>query len=213
VSTTFLVIRHALNDMVDRAFAGWMPGVHLNERGRRQVERLTERLARSGLAAVVSSPLERALETATPIARRIGIDVQVSECLGEIRIGDWTNRTFAEIDNDSLWKRFNVFRGGTRAPGGELMLETQLRMVLEMERLRSIHPGKRIALVSHGDPIRAVVAHFGGMPIDMYSRLEISPASISAIRYYDWGARILTLNDTAHLEGLGSFLDSDLGPD
>jgi probable phosphomutase (TIGR03848 family) len=209
VSTTFLVIRHALNDMVDYAFAGWMPGVHLNERGRQQAERLAERLAGAGLAAIVSSPLERALQTAEPLAQRLGIEVQTAEGLGEIRIGDWTNRTFAEIEDEPLWKRFNMFRGGTRAPGGELMLETQLRMVLEMERLRPIYAGQRVALISHGDPIRAVVTHFAGMPIDMFARLEISPASISVIRYEDWGARVLSINDTAHLESIGSVLDRE----
>jgi probable phosphoglycerate mutase len=198
--TTFLLIRHGVNDWVDRRLAGWLPGVHLNARGREQAERLAVRLEASGIDAIVSSPLDRARETAAPLASRTGVNVDLSEAVGEIRPGEWTGRTLEELEPDEHWRRFNVFRGGTRAPQGELMLETQLRMVNEMLRLREERPGGKIAIVSHGDPLRAVIGYFLGAPIDMFLRLEISPASISVVRMDAWGAKVLCLNDTAHLD-------------
>lgn len=200
--TTFYLLRHGLNDWVDRKLAGWLPGVHLNERGRHQAARLAERLSRARLDAIVSSPLDRARETAAPLAARSGVEVDISEAVGEIRPGDFTGRTLEDLSADEHWKRFNVFRGGTRAPGGELMLETQVRMVNEILRLRQRYPGGNVAVVSHGDPLRAAVGYFAGAPIDMFLRLEISPASISVVQIDDWGARVMCVNDTSHLMDL-----------
>jgi probable phosphoglycerate mutase len=197
--TTFYLLRHGLNDWVNRKLAGWLPGVHLNERGREQAARLAERLSRTPLEAVISSPLDRAQETAAPLAARAGVQVEISEAVGEIRPGDWTGRTLEELNADEHWKRFNVFRGGTRAPSGELMLETQVRMVNAILRLRDRHPDGGVAIVSHGDPLRAAVGYFVGAPIDMFLRLEISPASISVVQIDDWGARVMCVNDTSHL--------------
>jgi probable phosphoglycerate mutase len=199
--TTFYLIRHGLNDWVDHRLAGWLPDVRLNSRGREQAERLAGRLRPVRFDAVVSSPLERALETAAPLAAVAGVPVQVSDAIGEIRIGEWTGRELADMQTDEGWRRFNVFRGGTRAPGGELMLETQLRMVNEVLHLRARHPAGTVAIVSHGDPLRAAVGYFLGAPIDMFLRLEISPASISVVRMDDWGACVACVNDTAHLAG------------
>jgi probable phosphomutase (TIGR03848 family) len=197
--TTFYLIRHGLNDWVDRKLAGWLPGVHLNDRGQDQVERLARRLSRVGLDAIVSSPLDRAQETAAPLAAKAGLNVEISEAVGEIKPGDWTGRTLNELNADEHWKRFNVFRGGTRAPSGELMLETQVRMVNEILRLRERYQDGKVAVVSHGDPLRAIVGYFVGAPIDMFLRLEISPASISVVQIDGWGAKVLCVNDTAHL--------------
>jgi probable phosphoglycerate mutase len=194
-----------MNDWVGNRLAGWLPDVHLNEQGRAQSARLAERLAGSGIAAVVSSPLDRARETAEPLARRLGVDVQISEALGEIRCGEWTERRIADLDaHDPLWQRFNVFRGGTRAPGGELMIETQTRMVNELLRLRRRYGAEKVACVSHGDPLRAVLGYFLGSPMDLFARIEVSPASISVLRLHDWGAQVLSLNETAHLDGPGA---------
>ena len=199
--TTFFLIRHGLNDWVDHRLAGWLPEVRLNSSGRAQVERLADRLRRTHFDAVVSSPLERALETAAPLAALAGVQVQISEAIGEIRIGEWTGRSLADMQSDEGWRRFNVFRGGTRAPGGELMLETQVRIINEVLHLRTRYPEGTVAVVTHGDPLRAAIGYFLGAPLDMFLRLEISPASISIVRIDDWGACVSCVNDTAHLDG------------
>ncbi len=122
--------------------------------------------------------------------------VQELEDLGEIRLGAWEGLSFEQLARQEGWKQFNTFRSGTRPPGGELMVETQVRMVRRMECLRARHPGETVALVSHADPLRAAVAWVLGTPLDMMFRFEIAPASVSTIRMNEWGAQVMGLNDT-----------------
>jgi broad specificity phosphatase PhoE len=138
--TRLLLIRHAHHDFLGGALAGWLPGVSLSAKGKAQAARLPERLSGAGIQAIYSSPLDRAMETAQPLADRLGLRIQVREDLGEIRYGDWTGRTMTELETDPLWRRFNTHRASTRAPGGELMLEIQARMVRELDCIRQSHP-------------------------------------------------------------------------
>ena len=192
--TEIFLIRHAANDWVGRALAGWTPGVHLNAEGRRQAQWLAPALSASGIGAIYSSPLDRAMETAEPLADALGLKVEPREEFGEIRFGDWTGREIAAMESDPLWQRFNRFRSSTRIPGGETMLEVQQRMVSGLEGLRR-DDGKRVAVFSHGDPIRAALAHFAGIPLDLLDRLEVAPASVSRIGLADWGARVISVNE------------------
>jgi probable phosphoglycerate mutase len=196
----FLLIRHAQNDWIDKRIAGWTPGVHLNDAGRRQADVLVERLARLPLAAIYSSPLERTLETAAPLARARGLVVQPSDDFGEIRYGAWTGLELTDLRQRADWKRFVRGRSHTRVPDGELMLELQLRMVAGIERLRAHHGDDTVAIVSHGDPIRTAIAHYAGIPLDLYPRLDIAPASISILSVGDEGPRLLRMNDTGVLD-------------
>jgi len=151
------------------------------------------------IRAVYTSPLERAIETAEPIARRHGLEPQHVPEIGEIHLGEWQGLTMQELDKREDWRRFNTFRSGTRAPGGELMLETQTRMVRQLDRLCAKHPDEIVALVSHGDPLRSALAYFLGIPLDLVLRFEVSPASLSIVQIHDWGARVLCLNDTGEV--------------
>jgi probable phosphomutase (TIGR03848 family) len=197
--TTFLLIRHALTDYVDKAIAGWTPDVHLNDVGRAQAERLTERLAQAPIAALYSSPLERARETAAPLAERLGLEVRIREAFGEIRYGEWTGMPLTELAGDQRWLKFNSVRSLTRPPNGETMLEVQSRAIAALEELRDQHPRDMVAVVSHGDVIKAAVIHFAGIPIDFYYRFEISPASVSVVTIDDHAPRLLRINDTGEL--------------
>jgi probable phosphoglycerate mutase len=145
---------------------------------------------------VYTSPLERAIETAEAIASSQGVALERIDELAEVGIGEWEGLAFADLDRRDDWRRFNTFRSGTRAPGGELMVETQARMVRQLDRLRARHPDDTIAVVSHGDPLRAALAWFLGIPIDLIFRFEIGTASVSVIEVHDCGARVLCLNHT-----------------
>jgi probable phosphomutase (TIGR03848 family) len=197
--TTFLLIRHGDNDSLGHKLVGWTPGIHLNARGRAQSERLAERLSRAGVRAIYSSPLERARETAEPLARRLGIEVRVLEEIGEIRLGEWTGRTFEELRQDPRWRQVNAFRSGARIPGGETMLEVEQRMAAALEQMRAAHPGEVVVVVTHGDPIRAILCHYLGMPLDLMHRLEIAPASVSVLRLGDDWAQAPRINVTDEL--------------
>ena len=196
MTTTLLLVRHAAHGLLGRVLTGRMPGVSLGEEGRRQAARLAERLSRETVAAVYSSPLERARETAEPIAARFGLLVQVEERLDEIDVGDWQGRDFAALAQDPGWNAWNTASSVTRAPGGETMLEAQARAIRVIEQLRAAHPDTGVVLVSHGDVIKAALLYHLGLPIDAYQRIEVGPASLSVLVVGDWGARVLSLNET-----------------
>ncbi len=194
--SVFLLIRHGANDLVGHTIAGWMPGVHLNSEGRAQAERIAEHLSPVGICRIVSSPLERAIETAEPLARLLGLQVETCDALGEFRGGEWTGKTFHDLETDPRWRLFNSYRSGTRVPGGEAMAEVQVRVVTAMQDFHEQSPDGTLALFSHGDVIRAAVMYYAGIAIDLFQRIEISPASISTIELQPWGPRILNLNQT-----------------
>jgi probable phosphoglycerate mutase len=175
---------------------GRLAGINLNDAGRAQAEKLAERLREVPIAAIYSSPLERTVQTAQPLASRISKSVVTRERLIEIEIGEWSGLTFEQLDKDPLWRRFNKFRSSTRAPGGELMLDVQSRITDEMEDLRGRHEGQTVALFSHADVIKAAVAHYAGIPLDLFHRIQIDPASVSVIGLGFEEPRVLRLNDT-----------------
>ena len=198
--TTFYLIRHAQRSGDQEMLAGNIGGLHLTTTGRAQAGRLARHLARDPIAHIFSSPLERAQETATPLARQFGLTIQVDAAIGEINTGEWTGRTFRELDaSDVQWRAFNRFRGTTRIPGGETMAEVQARFVGEMMRLRDTFPEAGIALVSHADPIKVALACLLGAPLDFYDRLEIGLASVSVVELDQEVVKVLRLNDGAHL--------------
>jgi broad specificity phosphatase PhoE len=120
--------------------------------------------------------------------------VQIADELNEIEFGEWTNRTLAELHDLEEWRWFNVFRSGSRIPGGEAMVEVQGRMLRLIERLCATHPGETVALISHGDVIKATLAYYLGVPLDLFQRIEISPASISVVRVERYAPEVLLIN-------------------
>jgi probable phosphomutase (TIGR03848 family) len=191
-----LLIRHATNDWVGEKLAGWTLEVHLNDEGRAQAAALAARLTGVPLAAVYSSPLERTLETARPLAEAHGLAIQVREQLGETRYGDWTGRSLKELHDDKLWPVVQVYPGGMRFPGGESLREVQARLVAELDAIRDAHPDQTVAVVSHSDPIKMAVAYYLGLPLDLFQRLSISPASVTAFAFSRFGPRLICLNYT-----------------
>jgi broad specificity phosphatase PhoE len=195
--TTFLLIRHGETDAVGNRIMGWTPGRNLNAAGRAQAERLSSRLAQLPIRAIYTSPLERAIETAEAIAKPHALEPQRDEELGEVRFGSWEGLTIAELQQRKDFRKYNLFRSGARPPGGgELMIEVQSRMVREVVRLAEQHPEETVALVSHGDPLRAVVAWCLGIPLDLLLRFELGTASVSVVELAEWGPRVMSLNVT-----------------
>ncbi|HOA22699.1 MAG TPA: MSMEG_4193 family putative phosphomutase [Aggregatilineales bacterium] len=200
--TLLVLIRHAQNDWVKTGrLAGWTPGVHLNEEGRRQAEALGERLASAKLQAVYSSPLERAVETAEAVVKHYpGLTVQIEEGVGEVAFGGWTGERLRKLRRRRLWDIVQNYPSGARFPEGESFRETQNRVIDALERIAQRHPGGKVAVVSHSDVIKLAVAYYAGIHLDLFQRLIISPASISIIGLSRMGPRIIRLNDTAHYE-------------
>ena len=196
--TTFYLVRHGDTGIKNR-ISGRMTGVHLNETGRRQAYELAERFTGIAVESLYSSPVERAVETAQPIAQSLDLTIQIAEAVSEIDYGEWTGKSLDELSMDSRWRSFNVFSSGTQIPGGENILQVQRRFVGWMETVRRDHPDGRIVVVSHQDPIKAVVTYYAGIHIDMFSRFDISHASVTVIRVNGRDAFLITLNKLSAL--------------
>jgi broad specificity phosphatase PhoE len=184
------LVRHASHDRVHSVLCGRMPGVRLGEEGRREARALAQRLRAGGAEAIVSSPRERAVETASIIAEELGLRVDLAPDLDDIDFGDWTGRSFADLAEDPRWATWNEARSTVRPPGGESMEEAGARA---LGRLHDV-AGTSI-VVSHCDVIRAVLLKVLGMPIDSYDRIAVDPASLSILDLWPGGGRVAGLNE------------------
>lgn len=197
--TTFYLIRHGANDWLPKGLAGRATGTNLNKEGVAQSEALAAHLVTAGIQKIFSSPLERAVQTATPLATTLGLQIQVEDSLIEINFGDWTGKTWEELRSMQDWKTFNQFRSGMRIPNGELMIEAQHRVIHFIDQIHKQHFGKTVAFVSHGDVIRSALAFYMGMPIDFFQRFEIAPASYSIVQLSREMPQVLCINRLAPL--------------
>ena len=171
-----------------------MPGVGLSEEGRAQSEALAGSLAGRPIRAVVSSPLERAQQTAAPVAARFGLPVVTEPGLHEIDFGAWTGRTFAELEQDPAWGAWNRFRSVAPCPEGEGMLAAQARALAALRALQASHGEGEVVVVSHQDVLKALLSHFLGAPLDLLHRVGLDPAHRSVLVLYDEGARVEAMN-------------------
>ncbi|MFH5923586.1 histidine phosphatase family protein [Roseomonas xinghualingensis] len=195
MATTFFLVRHAAHDRVGSVLCGRMPAVNLGELGRRQADALADRLGGERISAIYTSPLERARETAAPIAQRIGLHPQASDPITEIDFGRWTGRSFDSLGSDPDWTRWNESRSTARPPGGESMGEVQSRVTGELSRLQQDHPEGRIVLVSHCDVIKAALASHLRLSLNDLGRFEIAPASVSILVAWGSEGKVLGMNE------------------
>jgi probable phosphoglycerate mutase len=197
-STTFLLIRHGAHVLGGGTIPGRSEKAALSELGQTQAAAMARRIAAAKLplTAIYASPVVRAQQTAAPLGDQLKLPVQTADALAEIDYGDWTMRPLDELRALEGWKQWNAFRSGVRVPGGERMLEIQSRAVHLMLDLRASHPGETIALVSHGDVIKAALAYFLGTPLDLFQRIEVSLTSVSVVSIGDYGPWVLGVNNT-----------------
>jgi probable phosphoglycerate mutase len=196
-ATLILLVRHGRTPITGSVLPGRAPGLHLADEGRKEAEQAAERIAGlKAVAAVYSSPLERARETAEPIARRRGLEIRIEPGLIECEIGEWTGLELAKAAKLPEWTVVQRHPSGFRFPGGESFMEIQTRMADTLHALVARHPGETIVAVSHADPIKTAVAHALGTPLDLFQRITIGTASVSAIAYGRTGPTVLTVNST-----------------
>jgi probable phosphomutase (TIGR03848 family) len=192
----FLLIRHAENEYVKTGkLAGRLPGVHLNERGQKQALELAIALANVPIKAIYSSPMERARETAAPLAEKLGLEIQISENLTETGCGDWAGQELKSLRKLPSWKIVQDAPSRFRFPNGESFLDCQTRLVNAIETLVKAHSEEEIvACVSHADPIKLLAAYYLGMPLDHFQRLACDVASVTALILTNKGALLIKLN-------------------
>jgi probable phosphomutase (TIGR03848 family) len=197
VVTTVLLVRHGQTATTGKVLPGRAPGLHLADAGRQQAEQAAARIADlDKVDAVYASPLERARETAAPIAKARGVRAHVERGLVECDFGDWTGAELSKLMKLPEWGTVQRAPSTFRFPGGESFSEMQHRIVSTLDRLRAAHPGGTIVCVSHADPIKAAVAHALGTHLDLFQRIVISTCAISAISYATGGLAVLAVNST-----------------
>jgi broad specificity phosphatase PhoE len=194
-STLLLLIRHAHVDAIGHWLAGRMPGVTLSACGTAQAADLAEALAPVRLDAVYCSPLERAIATAQPIVQRRQLAISVRDDLVDIDFGRWTGRQFDELAGDAAWAAFNDTRATARVPGGEDPAAFQNRAVHALQHIAKCHPHDIVAVVSHADVLRSALLHYAGWSLNDWARIDLAPASISAVRLHNGTAEVLALNE------------------
>ena len=195
--TLVLFVRHGTTPTTGKVLPGRARGLHLSERGREQAQRAAERIAEVGkIAAVYSSPLERARETAAPIARLTKNTTRIERGLVECDFGAWTGQSLRRLMKKPEWSQVQRSPSTFRFPAGESFVEMQTRMVSAVDAIRRRHPGRTVVCVSHADTIKAAVAHAAGTPLDLFQRIVISTCSVTAILYSDGGPIVLTVNST-----------------
>lgn len=199
--TTVLLIRHAVNDYVKTGkLAGWTPGVHLNEEGIAQAEALGTRLADVQIKALYSSPLERAVETAQAVQNHHPhLMLNLLEGVKEVDFGEWQGMSLSELRKRKLWDVVQHFPSRAVFPEGESISAAQFRAVQAVEGVVKAHPAQLIAIFSHSDIIKLVMAHYLGMHLDSFQRIEISTASISTVQLGHASPYVVGVNDVAHL--------------
>lgn len=182
--TYFLLIRHGENDFTkSQRMAGRLPGVRLNEVGQSQAAALVRLLADQPLHAIYSSPLERCRETAAPLAAARTLPLAFEPDLAEVLYGEWEGAELKDLTRLPEWQAVQHYPSTFRFPGGETLREVQQRAVAAVERLRREHPNQIVALFSHGDVIRTTLAHYLGVPLDLFQRIVISTASVSILGF------------------------------
>jgi probable phosphoglycerate mutase len=195
--TLLLLIRHGENDFVKTSkLAGRLPGIHLNEHGQKQAQALGEALKDVPLKAVYSSPLERAMETALPIATARKLEIFQDPDLMDTDIGNWQGKSIKVLRLAKIWSVVQNAPSRFRFPDGESFVESQARYVSALERILRKHnkPQDVVAVVFHADPIKLAVSHFLGLPLDNFQRLSADPGSLTALFVSESRANLIKLN-------------------
>jgi probable phosphoglycerate mutase len=200
--TRIVLARHAVTGQTGPLLSGRAPGIDLSDEGRRQAEALGTRLANLPVAVVYASPIERTIQTAQAVADHHGLPVLPLEGVLEADYGDWTGQKLVDLAKTDLWKVVQRTPSRASFPAGESLAAMQARMVAAIEAVIAEHPGELVVIVSHADPIKAAIAHYTGVHLDLFQRIHVSPASVTAFAFSPHGVAMLKCNDTGALDEL-----------
>lgn len=194
-----LLVRHGLTDLTDTRLIGRLPGIPLNAEGQRQAAAAADRVSSLPVAAIFASPIERTMETAEPLSRRLGLPIIPEEGLLEVDYGDWAGQEYKVLRKTDLWKQVQLQPAGARFPRGEAVREAQARIAGAVEGILARHPRDVVAAFSHADMIKLAVAYFTGLHLDLFQRTSVSAGSVTALRLGGGPPVLLKLNDVGDL--------------
>jgi probable phosphomutase (TIGR03848 family) len=192
---TLLLIRHGENDYLKKnRMPGHLAGIHLNTRGIEQADEIARNLSQLPIKAVYSSPLERAIETARPLAKCLGLGIQIRPDLIDTDVGEWEGRSWKVLAHTKLWKVVQKSPSQFQFPGGETFNQLQRRVVFALDAIANTHGEDLVAVVFHADPIKLAVAHYIGLALDNFQRLTATTGSVTILNMDGMAPRIIALN-------------------
>ena len=201
--TRLLLVRHAVTAHTGPILSGRLPGIELSEAGRGQAAATAARLSPLAITAIYASPITRTQQTAAAIAaHHPQLAVQTLEGVIEAEYGDWTGGQIHDLAKSPEWKVVQRNPSRARFPGGESIQEMQARTVAALDGVVAAHPHETVVVVSHADPIKSAIAHYTGVHLDLFQRIHVSPASVTAFEFHPFGAMLLKSNDTGSLDEL-----------
>ncbi|MEX2279965.1 MAG: histidine phosphatase family protein [Acidimicrobiia bacterium] len=192
-----LLVRHAPTPETGRKLTGRLPGVSLDAAGVEIARRTAAHLASTKLKAVYASPIERTWETALEICQPHGLRPIREDGVLEVDYGKWSGRTLKSLSPLKAWKVVQITPSRMTFPNGENLADAQRRAVATVDRLARSHPKDTIAIVTHADIIKAVLAHHLGTPLDLFQRIGVSPASVSVLDIPHDGAPMVVAVNTS----------------
>ena len=200
--STILLLRHGENEWVKKGrLAGWIEGVHLNEKGQQQAQSATERLCHLPIKAVYSSPVTRCMETVAVVADALKLPVVELPAVGEVRYGDWEGKKVKKLAKKRKWGLVQFYPSRFQFPNGESFREVQSRAVEALELLSRQHKDEMVLVCSHADVIKLLLAHYLGIHIDLFQRVIVSPASVSILHLPANGqVRVGRINDAGTIQ-------------
>ncbi|GIU98306.1 MAG: phosphoglycerate mutase [Actinomycetota bacterium] len=198
--TTLFVIRHGLTAHTGKLLYGRMRGIELDGRGRAQAEALARRFEPIRLTAIYASPLERCVQTVEPLAAAQGLPIREREAWIEMDAGAWTGRSLGRLRRTRAWREVQGSPSTFRFPGGgEGFAEALARIAAELRWIARRHRRGRVAVATHGDIARLLLAYVQAMPLDRFQRIVVDPASVSVVRLAAPEPKVLLVNDTGDL--------------
>lgn len=200
--TRLLLVRHAVTEETGKTLSGQTRGIDLSEEGKAQAKALGERLTTLPVAAVYASPLERTRQTADPIADAHGLEVRELPDVIDYDVGEWTGKPLSELAKGDLWRVIQAAPSRVVFPGGEALAGMQARVVAGLDRVVAEHAGRLVVVSTHADVVKAAVAHYIGLHFDLFQRLVVAPASVTALAFSGPFASLVLFNDTGALDGL-----------
>lgn len=200
--TRLVLVRHAVTAQTGPKLSGRLPGIDLSEKGVAQAEATAARVASLPVRAVYASPIERTMQTAALVAKHHGLEVQPLPGVIEADYGDWTGGTIADLAKTDEWRVVQHTPSRAKFPNGETIRDMQSRTVAALDDVVARHAHETVVVVSHADPIKSVIAYYTGIPLDLFQRLHVSPASVTVFDFHHHGVMMVKCNDTGGLEDL-----------
>jgi broad specificity phosphatase PhoE len=192
---TLLLIRHGENDYLkNNKMPGRLAGIHLNTIGIRQAEELAKTLKILPIKAIYSSPLERAIETATPLALSLGMGIQIRTDLTDTDVGEWEGRSWKSLSRTRLWQVVQTSPSQFQFPAGETFIQIQERVVKSLDAIVDAHPEGIVVVVFHADPIKLAIAHYIGLSLDHFQCLTAHTGSVTILKMGAIAPKIIAMN-------------------